>query len=188
MLNKKYKPSKSQSGFTLIEMMVAIVVLGIVTIVIASVFSSIVSLASSDALIGDTRDDITVIENVIRSVLEEYDTPEYVFNVNPDARTDSDAFAFIARPSDTASSLNSYYFRLSFIPDDPDTAVLCGYNGSADPHFTYRCAGNVTSISFSSPKNVNVNTSLVECTIEYLNGTSVNSYSFLYARRTQSVP
>ena len=178
MLNKKYKPSKSQSGFTLIEMMVAIVVLGIVTIVIASVFSSIVSLASSDALIGDTRDDITVIENVIRSVLEEYDTPEYVFNVDPEAGTDSDP----------ASSLNSYSFRLSFIPDDPDTAVLCGYNGSADPHFTYRCAGNVTSISFSSPKNVNVNTSLVECTIVYLNGTSVNSYSFLYARRTQSVP
>lgn len=186
MLNKKYKPSKSQSGFTLIEMMVAIVVLGIVTIVIASVFSSIVSLASSDALIGDTRDDITIIENVIRSVLEEYDTPEYVFNVYPEARTDSDAF--IALPSDTASSLNSYSFRLSFIPDDPDTAVFCGYNGSADPHFTYRCAGNVTSISFSSPKNVNENTSLVECTIVYLNGTSVNSYSFLYARRTQSVP
>ena len=182
MLNKKYKPSKSQSGFTLIEMMVAIVVLGIVTIVIASVFSSIVSLASSDALIGDTRDDITVIENVIRSVLEEYDTPEYVFNVNPEAGT------FIALPSDPASSLNSYSFRLSFIPDDPDTAVLCGYNGSADPHFTYRCAGNVTSISFSSPKNVTENTSLVECTIVYLNGTSVNSYSFLYARRTQSVP
>ena len=181
MLNKKYKPSKSQSGFTLIEMMVAIVVLGIVTIVIASVFSSIVSLASSDALIGDTRDDITVIENVIRSVLEEYDTPEYVFNVYPEAVPDSDAF--IARSSDPASS-NSYSFRLSFIPDDPDTAVLCGYNGSADPHFTYRCAGNVTSISFSSPKNVKENTSLVECTIVYLNGTSVNSYSFLYARRT----
>lgn len=181
---------RNKKGFTLIEMMVAIVVLGIVSVLIASIFSSIIRINASTSITGDTRDDIMIIERMVRSVFEKYDTNDNTFSVSTQSfgfnSVDIERTVFEIKNSTTNTKKSITYLTslngLIFFVYDGDAPT--DNTNSQPATFSYQCKGIVIGINFKALSESN---DTFKFTIIYgADAQNTHTYEFVLTKRSEA--
>ncbi|MEG1923812.1 MAG: type II secretion system protein [Clostridia bacterium] len=165
-------------GFTLIEVLVVTVILTIVASLISVVTITIINVKQSTLTDTQTKNDLSIIENIISSKFYKYDNSTHYFSSDTDKN-----LKFYEFQTPPTPQIEAYAFVIEKLNGN---ITIKGNNGNKNPYdFEYTCGNKITNISFYTVvDSVNKGT-LLKCVVKYIDTKGIErDYTFIISRKT----